>query len=131
MTGKVDELVDEAVRRVLRVKFKLGRSYSGPLLDAAREKAATLTAANLSAAARDVSRGSRFLVLLKNDGGLLPLDKTVKSVAVIGPLANDKDSPLGNWRGQGLANSAISLLEGIQAAVFPDTKGAYARERRS
>ncbi len=124
-SGKVDvKLVDEAVRRVLRVKFKLGL-FDDPYRysDAAREKAATLTAANL-AAARDVARKS--IVLLKNDGGLLPLDKTVKSVAVIGPLANDKDSPLGNWRGQGQANSAISLLEGIQAAVSPDTKVAYA-----
>jgi beta-glucosidase len=123
-SGKVDaKLVDDAVRRVLRVKFALGLfddpyRYSDP----AREKAATLTPANL-AAARDVAR--RSIVLLKNDG-LLPLDKATASIAVIGPLANDKDSPLGNWRGQGAANSAVSLLEGVKAAVSPGTKVVYA-----
>jgi beta-glucosidase len=66
------------------------------------------------------------MVLLKNEGGLLPLAKSVGTIAVIGPLANDKDSPLGNWRGTGVANSAVSLLEGIQAAVSPGTKVLHA-----
>jgi beta-glucosidase len=123
-SGKVDvKLVDDAVRRVLRVKFALGL-FDDPYRysDAAREKAATLTEANL-AAARDVAR--RSIVLLKNEG-LLPIDKAVRTIAVIGPLANDKDSPLGNWRGQGAANSAVSLLEGVKAAVSPATRVIYA-----
>ncbi|MGE5127822.1 MAG: beta-glucosidase BglX [Betaproteobacteria bacterium] len=123
-SGKVDvKLVDDAVRRVLRVKFALGL-FDDPYryCDVARETAATLTPANL-AAARDVAR--RSIVLLKNDG-LLPLDKATGSIAVIGPLANDKDSPLGNWRGQGVANSAVSLVEGVKAAVSPGTKVVYA-----
>jgi len=123
-SGQVDvKLVDDAVRRVLRVKFALGL-FDDPYRysDAEREKAATLTPANL-AAARDVARKS--IVLLKNDG-LLPLDRTVRSIAVIGPLANDKDAPLGNWRGQGAANSAVSLLEGVKAAVSPGTEVLYA-----
>jgi beta-glucosidase len=123
--GKVDaKLVDDAVRRILRVKYKLGL-FDDPYRysDAGREQAATLTPANL-AAARDVARKS--IVLLKNEGGLLPLDKQAKSIAVIGPLANDKDSPLGNWRGQGVPNSAVSLLEGVKAAASPATKVLYA-----
>jgi len=123
-SGNVDvKVVDDAVRRVLRVKFALGL-FDDPYRysDAAREKAATLTPANL-AAARDVAR--RSIVLLKNDG-ILPLDKSVRSIAVIGPLADDKDSPLGNWRGQGTANSAVSLLEGVKAAVSPGTRVLYA-----
>jgi len=123
-SGQVDvKLVDDAVRRVLRVKFALGL-FDDPYRysDAGREKAATLTPANL-AAARDVARKS--IVLLKNDG-LLPLDRTIRSIAVIGPLANDKDAPLGNWRGQGAANSAVSLLEGVKAAVSPGTEVLYA-----
>ncbi len=82
--GKVDvKLVDQAVRRVLRVKFALGL-FDDPYRrsDAAREKAATLTPANL-AAARDVAR--RSIVLLKNEGGLLPLARQAKAIAVIGP----------------------------------------------
>ncbi len=116
-------VVDEAVRRVLRVKFALGL-FDDPYRysDTAREQAATMTPANL-AAARDVAR--RSIVLLKNDG-LLPLDKAVRSIAVIGPLADDKDAPLGNWRGRGAANSAVSLLEGVKAAVSPGTRVVYA-----
>jgi beta-glucosidase len=114
--GKVDpKHVDDAVRRVLRVKFALGL-FDDPYRysDAAREKQALADPAH-AAASRDVARKS--IVLLKNEGGLLPLDKAVKTIAVVGPLAADKDSPLGNWRAQAVANSAVSLLEGIQAAV--------------
>jgi beta-glucosidase len=123
-SGTVDvKLVDESVRRVLRVKFALGL-FDDPYRysDANRERAATMTPANL-AAARDVARKS--IVLLKNDA-VLPLDKSVRSIAVIGPLANDKDSPLGNWRGQGAADSAVSLLEGVKATVSPATRVLYA-----
>ncbi len=90
----------------------------------AREGGDSARPANL-AAARDVARKS--IVLLKNEGGLLPLDKAAaKTIAVIGPLADDKDSPLGNWRAQGVANSAVSLLEGVKAAVRPSTQVVYA-----
>ena len=128
-SGKVDvKLVDDAVRRILRVKFALGL-FDDPYRysDVSREKAATLTPANL-AAARDVAR--RSIVLLKNDSGMLPLEKGIGSIAMIGPLANDKDSPLGNWRGQGVTNSAVSLLEGVKAAVSPGTRVIYAEGAR-
>jgi beta-glucosidase len=124
-SGAVDQkLVDEAVRRVLRVKFRLGL-FDDPYRysNAEREKAATLTPANLEAA-RDAARKS--IVLLKNEGAVLPLPKTGKRIAVIGPLAGDKDAPLGSWRGQGAANSAVSLLEGIKAAVGPGADVTYA-----
>ncbi len=114
--GTVDpKLVDDAVRRILRVKFRLGL-FDDPYRysDVEREKKALLSPAHF-AAAREVARKS--IVLLKNDGGLLPLDKATPNVAVIGSLAADKDAPLGSWRAQALANSAVSLLEGIQAAA--------------
>jgi beta-glucosidase len=123
--GKVDvKLVDDAVRRVLRVKFALGL-FDDPYRysDAAREKQALANPAH-AAASRDVARKS--IVLLKNDGGLLPLDKAVKTIAVVGPLAADKDSPLGNWRAQAVTGSAVSLLEGIQAAVPSSTRVVHA-----
>ncbi len=112
----VDEgLVDDAVRRVLRLKFRLGLfedpyRYSDP----EREKK-TLQSPEHLAASRDVARKS--IVLLKNEGGLLPLDKATRTIAVVGPLAADKDASLGTWRAQAVANSAVSLLEGIQAAA--------------
>jgi beta-glucosidase len=123
--GKVDgNLVDDAVRRVLRVKFALGL-FDDPYRysDAAREKEVLADPAH-AAASRDVARKS--IVLLKNEGGLLPLDKGAKTVAVIGPLAADKDTPLGNWRAQAVAGSAVSLIEGIQAAVPASTRLVHA-----
>jgi beta-glucosidase len=123
--GKVDvKLVDDAVRRVLRVKFALGL-FDDPYRysDAAREKQALANPAHASAA-RDVARKS--IVLLKNEGGLLPLDKATKTIAVVGPLAADKDNPLGNWRAQGVAGSAVSLLEGVKAAVPASTRVVHA-----
>ncbi len=124
-SGRVDvKLVDDAVRRILRVKFALGL-FDDPYryCDPQREKKALLTPEHL-AVARDVARKS--IVLLKNEGQLLPLAPGLRRIAVIGPLAADKDSPLGNWRAQALSNSAVSLLEGIQAAVGAGTEVVYA-----
>ena len=123
--GQVDvKLVDDAVRRVLRVKFALGL-FEDPYRysDVEREKRTLLAPAHLEAS-RDVARKS--IVLLKNEGNLLPLAKNAGSIAVIGPLAADKDTPLGSWRAQAQADSAVSLLEGIRAAVAPSTKVIHA-----
>ncbi|MGD2071827.1 MAG: glycoside hydrolase family 3 N-terminal domain-containing protein, partial [Gemmatimonadota bacterium] len=125
-SGAVDRrLLDDAVRRVLRVKFALGL-FDDPYRysDVEREEASTLAPENL-AVARDVAR--RSIVLLKNEGDLLPLDGRHRRIAVIGALAADEDSPLGSWRAQGAANSAVSLLEGLRAAVGPGTTVTYAR----
>ncbi len=113
--GVVQEaLIDDAVRRILRVKFRLGL-FDDPYRysDEAREKATLSAPAHLEAA-RDVARKS--IVLLKNEGQLLPLQRR-GTIAVIGPLAADKDNPLGSWRANAQTNTAVSLLEGIQAAV--------------
>jgi len=124
-SGAVEEaLVDEAVRRILRIKFRLGLfddpyRYSDP----EREERVLSNEAH-RATARDVARKS--IVLLKNEGGLLPLRKQGGTIAVIGPLAADKDAPLGSWRGQGAVDSAVSLLEGIRAAVGTDTRVLHA-----
>jgi|26BtaG_2_1085354.scaffolds.fasta_scaffold07301_2 beta-glucosidase len=117
------EHIDDAVRRVLRLKFELGL-FDDPYkyCDEEREKNEVYTPENL-AFAREVAKKS--IVLLKNDNKILPLSKDIKSIAVIGPLANDKDSPLGNWRGKGEYNSAVSLLEGVKGMVGKNTKVYY------
>jgi beta-glucosidase len=123
--GAVDErLIDEAVRRILRVKFRLGLfddpyRYSNP----EREKEVVGSQAHMDIA-RDVARKS--IVLLKNEDDLLPIDKTQGTIAVIGALANDKDTPLGSWRGRAITGSAVSLLEGIEAAVGDSVEVRYA-----
>ncbi|MBN2773952.1 MAG: beta-glucosidase BglX, partial [Prolixibacteraceae bacterium] len=114
--GNVDvALIDDAVRRVLRIKFRLGL-FDDPFkyCDAEREKEVTLSKEHLQSA-RDVAKKS--IVLLKNDNNILPLKKEGQKIAVIGDLAGSKDVPLGSWRAQAVTNSAVSLLEGIASSV--------------
>lgn len=119
--GVVDEvLLDDAVRRILHLKFQLGL-FEDPYRYCSewRERELTLCSAHF-AAARDAGR--KAIVLLKNEGGVLPLPKSGKRLAVIGPLAMDKDIPLGAWRAQAETNSAVSLWEGILSAIGPESK---------
>ena len=122
---KVDEaLIDDAVKRVLRVKFKMGL-FEDPYRYSNPETLKNISFEDHRKAARDIAKKS--IVLLKNENGLLPISSSVKNIAVIGPLANDKDSPIGNWRGQGEANSAVSVVEGIRNAVGKEVKVNYAK----
>ena len=125
-SGKAAEsLLDDAVRRILHLKFQLGL-FDDPYryCDALRERELTLCPEHL-ATARDAGR--KAIVLLKNEGSILPLPKSGKVIAVIGPLAMDKDTPLGSWRAQAEINSAVSLLEGIQATLGLDHRILYAQ----
>jgi beta-glucosidase len=110
---KIDvSLIDDAVRRILRVKYELGLfddpyRYCSP----SRYKEVVGNSAH-TAAALEIAKKS--IVLLKNEKNIVPLHKTQKRIAVIGALAADKDTPLGNWRAAAEANSAVSVLEGIK-----------------
>lgn len=108
-------LIDDAVRRILRIKFELGLfDHPFQYCNTDREKTQLLSKQHLEAS-REVARKS--MVLLKNEGNLLPLSKSTGKIAVIGELAESKDVPLGSWRAQAVTNSAVSLLEGIQNVV--------------
>jgi len=112
-SGKLPmSVVDEAVRRVLRVKFEAGL-FDHPYADPAREATDILTPENRETA-RKLAQES--MVLLENKGDLLPLKKN-ETVAVIGPLADDKASQLGPWAGDGQAKDAVTPLEGIAAKI--------------
>ena len=102
--------VDDAVRRILRVKFRAGL-FEHPYVDVSKAESAQLLP-DAVAAAR--TAGNRSMVLLKNDKGLLPLDPARKT-AVIGPLADDQHDMLGPWWGQGQDTDAVSVLTGIKA----------------
>ncbi|MDQ6634390.1 MAG: beta-glucosidase BglX [Gemmatimonadota bacterium] len=117
--------LDEAVRRMLRLKYRLGL-FADPYraIDPARERAAMLTAENRSLA-RDAAR--RSIVLLKNDGGVLPLSKEIRTLAVIGALAADSAASIGNWSAFGRREDAVSVLTGIRRAVSAGTTVRYAR----
>ncbi|HEX3741731.1 MAG TPA: beta-glucosidase BglX [Terriglobales bacterium] len=115
-SGKLPEsVVDEAVRRVLRVKFKAGL-FEHPYTDPGREKTDILTPDSLQA---ERKMAQESMVLLQNNSDLLPLKKD-QTVAVIGPLANDKASQLGPWAGNGQAKDAVTPLEGIAAKLGKD-----------
>jgi beta-glucosidase len=116
-------IVDDAVRRILLVKFQLGL-FEHPYVNEQLESAALLTTEN-RAAAREIAQKS--IVLLRNEGHFLPLSKSTGSIAVIGPLADSKADMLGNWSGKGKASDAVSVLDGVRARMGTGTlysKGA-------
>ncbi|HET8654959.1 MAG TPA: glycoside hydrolase family 3 N-terminal domain-containing protein [Longimicrobiaceae bacterium] len=123
--GRVGEdRVDEAVRRVLRMKFRLGL-FDDPFrhTDPAHAAAVTLTPAT-RAVAREVARAS--MVLLKNQGDVLPLRKDVGTLAVLGPLADDSVEVLGPVHAQGVPRDTKTILQGIRERVAPGTRVLYA-----
>jgi len=107
--------LDEAVRRVLAIKVKLGL-FDDPFrrIDPKREKTRILTDAN-RALAREAARGS--IVMLKNEGELLPLPRSGKRIALIGPFADGKLDLLGPWSIFGRATDAVDLATGVRAAM--------------
>jgi beta-glucosidase len=124
--GRLSEgVVDEATRRILRLKHRMGL-FQDPYraIDPARERSTMLTGEH-RAAARDVARQS--IVLLKNDRGVLPLRKDLATLAVIGSLAADSSAAIGNWQGLGRQEDAIPVVTGIRRAVSPRTRVLYAR----
>ncbi|MFW9267566.1 glycoside hydrolase family 3 N-terminal domain-containing protein [Pseudomonas sp. NR3] len=115
--------VDDAVRRVLQVKHRLGL-FDNPYRysDLAREKA-RLSLPQTRALAREAAQKS--IVLLKNDSALLPLSKDLRKLVVVGALADDAVSTLGSWPGDGRANESVTILEGIKRAASPTTEVVY------
>lgn len=110
--GKVNiDQIDDAVRRILLVKFELGL-FDDPYkyCDLVREKKITGSQEIIDGA---LEMAKKSIVLLKNKNNLLPLKKNGQKIALIGPLAADKNSPLGNWRVAADNNTAVSVLEGL------------------
>jgi beta-glucosidase len=107
-----ERIIDDAVRRILKVKFELGL-FDNPYkyCDPENEKA-MIGKAEHHEAVLDVAKKS--IVLLKNEGNILPFKKEGQKIALIGPLAADKNSPLGSWRIASDDNTAVSVLEGME-----------------
>ncbi|MFA6125194.1 beta-glucosidase BglX [Sphingomonas sp.] len=107
--------LDQAVRRVLRVKQALGL-FDNPFrrIDPKRETTRVRTKANL-AVARQSAR--RSIVLLKNDGELLPLPRSGKRIALIGPFAQGQQDLIGPWNVYGSDAESVDLLSGVRAAL--------------
>jgi beta-glucosidase len=122
--GKLSQAtIDQAVRRILRIKFRLGL-FDHPYIDETLEATSLLTAENRKAA-REIA--GRSMVLLKNDRETLPLSRRIRSLAVIGPLADNSRAPLGWWSGDGRDEDTVTPLAGIKAKVSSQTKVSYAK----
>ncbi|KAA3656207.1 MAG: glycosyl hydrolase, partial [Calditrichaeota bacterium] len=108
-------IIDKAVRRVLKLKYQSGL-FADPFHyhDAKRENELLLHKNHLKASHK-IARES--IVLLKNEKQILPLSKNIKSLTVIGVLADDARSSLGSWHGAGRADEAITVLQGIREAL--------------
>ena len=110
--GKVPETtINRAVRNILKLKFMLGL-FDDPYryCDEEREKQVVYSEENLKAAC---DMACKSMVLLKNDGHILPLDPE-KSLAVIGPLADSKEDLLGSWHAAGTIEHISSVLDNLK-----------------
>jgi beta-glucosidase len=102
--------IDDAVRRILRVKFRAGL-FENPYSQFTPEQAeAQMLRPDALAAARNAA--SRSMVLLRNEGGILPFDPA-KKTAVIGPLAKNQHDMLGPWWGAGRDADVVTVFDGI------------------
>ncbi len=123
--GKVKKSqLDAACRRVLEAKYKLGL-FKNPyrFTNSERTKAEVLSPANRQAA-REF--GTHASVLLKNNNNLLPLQKS-GTIALIGPLANDKSNMLGTWAVSGDASTSVTVLEGLKNVAGAGVNIVYAK----
>jgi len=107
-------VVDAAVLRVLRAKARV-----------AQLRPVAPNAVEIRALARRAARES--IVLLKNEGGLLPIDRTAPAIAVIGPLADNRLEPLGPWHTDGKPEDVVTVLQGIKTRVSSSTQVLYAQ----
>ena len=125
--GRVSQAnIDRAVRRVLEMKYRLGL-FEDPYRysDEARQEA-TLYKPEFLEAARDVARKS--MVLLKNEGDVLPLAASADRIAVIGPLGNSKTDMIGSWSAAGDRQTRpVTILEGMQARAGDGVTVEYAK----
>ncbi|HAP37081.1 MAG TPA: glycosyl hydrolase, partial [Bacteroidetes bacterium] len=123
---KISEaVVNESVRRVLRVKFAYGL-FDNPYRNSDPSKGPKVL---LSKEHRKIVRNiaQQSIVLLKNQKNVLPLSKSTKSIALIGPLAgNDHKTDLvGTWAWTKDTASVVSVIEGIKSKISPSTKLLY------
>ncbi len=120
--GKVaEEAVDDAVRRILTLKFRLGL-FDKPYADELSDEECYLLPESLKSAER---MAAESMVLLKNESGLLPL-RNISRIALIGPLADSPKDMLGNWIARARAEEAVTFHAGI-VSEFRNAEVAYSK----
>lgn len=122
--GRLPEaVVDRAARRVLTAKARVGL-FDEPFVEEGGEERVFLTPAHRQAARRVAEKA---IVLLKNDGNLLPLSKSTETVALIGPFVDDAEEMLGSWHAMGRAEDVVTILEGVREEVSAGTRVLHAK----
>ncbi len=116
-------LLDRAVSRVLWLKFSLGL-FDSPYVDVERAVKGVPRDAHRQLA---LEAARESIVLLKNERNTLPLRKDLKSIAVIGPNADDPRSQLGDYTSKTILQEVVSVLSGIKRQVQPGTQVLYSR----
>lgn len=121
---KVDEdLIDESVKRILRIKFMLGL-FDDPFKYCSKEREEqNIMTDEIKIASMEVAK--RSFVLLKNENNILPLKKDYKKIAVIGPLGNSSNDPIGEWSAMGDSNDVVTVLQGFKNYVNKKTELLY------
>lgn len=123
-SGAVEvSIIDEAVRRVLRVKFELGLFENPYKYCSETTEKETVGKPEFHQGVLDMAKKS--IVLLKNDKQLLPLKQSGQKIALIGALAADKTSPLGSWRIGADDNTAVSVVEGMKK--YPNNEVTFSK----
>ena len=120
-----EETIDLSVKRILRIKFKFGL-FDKPFKYCNKERETkNIMSQEVQNAALEVAK--RSIVLLKNSNSLLPLKKDLSKIAVIGPLADSKQDPLGPWAAVGNPNDVVTIVEGIKKLVTPKTEVLFSK----
>jgi beta-glucosidase len=115
--------IDDAVRRILRLKFRLGL-FDQPYVVELPEKDRYYQPESMAVAAQ---LAEESMVLLKNNNQTLPLSKNVEQIALIGPMVNDNINLMGSWEGQGIPESVETLMEGFEKEFNGKANLNYAR----
>lgn len=115
--------IDTAVSHVLRLKFEMGL-FDKPYVDADIAEKTVGTAAHKQLAERVAAES---IVLLKNENNTLPLKKSIKNIAVIGPNADNMYNQLGDYTAPQPEDKIVTVLKGIKAKISADTKLVYAK----
>ena len=116
-------LIDRAVRRILRMKFLQGL-FENPYVDPEQAVKVSHTREHQELALKAAREG---IVLLKNKDNLLPLEKNIKSIAVIGPNADNERNQLGDYIAKTVIQDIVTVLDGIKDKVSPNTKITYVK----
>ena len=122
--GKVSiKTIDRSVRRILEMKYRLGL-FDNPFVDPERATEISHTEKSQKLALQVAREG---IVLLKNEDRILPLSNKIKSIAVIGPNADDEKNQLGDYTSKVVLQDIVTVLDGINNKLGEDVQISYVK----